>query len=567
MAHKRLRDWPILCIKYGIKPLADIPQEILDVGRKQINLWNRLIEIARQNKETFKELLSNEEVNQLQNGYDEVKKQYEIKKEELKQAKIKFRTRKKSNSDLQPFIEDRDNALNVLREKLKLLREAKRKSKEALHSQILQEYYNNFFSKVNQTVKESGIYWCDAESIRDKFITSWRKTLKSGNEMHFRSFNEELHFEYRFTGGGLPIAKVMTANKRFRFKIKPIDKNIYSLWRNKEISQNEMKRRAKTVVTINIAGHNIQFKTTLYREISEKSMLKKVIIIRAKQGYNMKWSMSLTLEIPSEKKAAFTSEDKIVATAGIDVGYRIIDERLRVAVLVSNLEKKDIYIPRKILSSELRYKKIQKERDALLEGMKKELVANMPSNVPTQLQSNWHLARNKRLVKILHYLKSHDPEHIACKKLTRWFAKDARIYNEMSGLRTRSRKHRRWFYYNVAHEICRRYERICLEELNLAKMHRKPEIDDSRKIPDETKWYRDIAANGEFLNLLKYVALKYNTEVKVIDAAFTTMQCHKCGKITDQRNREKLNWICEHCGATWDQDVNAAENLMNFANT
>lgn len=112
------------------------------------------------------------------------------------------------------------------------------------------------------------------------------------------------------------------------------------------------------------------------------------------------------------------------------------------------------------------------------------------------------------------------------------------------------------FQWKLSHKLCKNNSFIAVEDLNLKAMQKR--------------WGRKVCDLGysEFLGKLKQVALKYGTNIAVIDRfADTSQMCSVCGyKNTETKNLKIREWICPECGIKHDRDVNAAINILNIAN-
>lgn len=112
---------------------------------------------------------------------------------------------------------------------------------------------------------------------------------------------------------------------------------------------------------------------------------------------------------------------------------------------------------------------------------------------------------------------------------------------------------RRDFFFLLANELCRKYDVIGIEDLNLKGM--------------QALWGRKESdlAYGEFVQILEYVAASSGRKVVKIDRwAPTTKICSECGCRVDLSLKDR-HWVCPHCGAHHDRDVNAAINIKNLA--
>lgn len=109
---------------------------------------------------------------------------------------------------------------------------------------------------------------------------------------------------------------------------------------------------------------------------------------------------------------------------------------------------------------------------------------------------------------------------------------------------------RRDFQWCLAHEMCRRYDRIFLEDLNMRGMTKLW----GHKMND--------LAHGEFVLILQYLATKYGCDVVKIDRYFPSSKLCDCGYKNDALRLSNREWVCPHCGAIHNRDLHAAQNIL-----
>lgn len=141
------------------------------------------------------------------------------------------------------------------------------------------------------------------------------------------------------------------------------------------------------------------------------------------------------------------------------------------------------------------------------------------------------------------------------------FKKKAAKYgtNFKRAKKTKSKAHRKEanqrsdFHWKLAHELCKEYNFIAIEDLNLDGMKRL--------------WGRKVSnlAYGEFIQKLMIVAEKYGTDVVKVERFFASSQtCSDCGYVNKElKNLNIREWVCPCCGVVHDRDVNAAKNVLS----
>lgn len=127
-----------------------------------------------------------------------------------------------------------------------------------------------------------------------------------------------------------------------------------------------------------------------------------------------------------------------------------------------------------------------------------------------------------------------------------------------TGKRRHLLRQRRELYRRMAHELAQRYRLIAADDTGLMRLAQ------DKALPEAVRGRRVRAALYEFKRELNHQATKLGVEILWLDGP-STLLCHACGKQTEQRDRAELIWYCHHCGVKWDQDRNAARNLLVYA--
>ena len=120
----------------------------------------------------------------------------------------------------------------------------------------------------------------------------------------------------------------------------------------------------------------------------------------------------------------------------------------------------------------------------------------------------------------------------------------ARLYRKISN-------QRKDFHWQLASKLCKKFDTIVLETLNLDGMKRL--------------WGRKVSdlAFYQFVEILQYKCGKHKRLLKEIDQwTATTKPCSDCGFHNENLTLNDRQWTCPECGSHHDRDINAAINIL-----
>lgn len=125
--------------------------------------------------------------------------------------------------------------------------------------------------------------------------------------------------------------------------------------------------------------------------------------------------------------------------------------------------------------------------------------------------------------------------------------KVAKIYEKISSCRLDMQ-------HKVSLDLVRKYDIICLEDLNIKGMIKNHRL---AKAINDASW-------GQFVSMLTYKAELNDKQVVKIDRWYPSSKtCHNCGWVNEGLKLSDRQWVCPHCGEIIDRDINAAKNILS----
>lgn len=149
------------------------------------------------------------------------------------------------------------------------------------------------------------------------------------------------------------------------------------------------------------------------------------------------------------------------------------------------------------------------------------------------------------------------------RKLARKFKKGAKEQSKgyfkqkliVATLHEKISNQRKDFLHKTSTSIIKKYDTVCLEDLNIAGMMKNGKL--ARGISD-VSWH-------EFMRMLKYKAEWSGKNIITIGRFDPSSKiCSKCGTINKELTLSDRVWACGKCNVTHDRDKNAAINIKNF---
>ncbi len=129
-----------------------------------------------------------------------------------------------------------------------------------------------------------------------------------------------------------------------------------------------------------------------------------------------------------------------------------------------------------------------------------------------------------------------------------------RAIRELARLHRKIANQRLDWHWKTATDLCKRFDTLVVETLNLDGMKRL--------------WGRKVSdlAFYQFVEILKFKCLKHKREfLQIGQWTPTTKPCSACGHHNENLTLKDRQWTCPECGSHHDRDINAAINILRAA--
>lgn len=298
-----------------------------------------------------------------------------------------------------------------------------------------------------------------------------------------------------------------------------------------------------------------------------------VRVHRRRIGTQHKWSVQFVLDGEHLGSPVPAPE---LGTVGIDIGWRAIDGEIRVAVAVDAAGAvSECRIPQRL---RLRAKKVEdlrsirdKRTDAAMAELRAWRAANAATlpdwfREATETLHAWRAAGKLAALTIRWRTNRWDGDAIAFGAAEAWRKQDKHLLEWEANQRESVINCRKDLFRCWAKQIAR-YRTVVLERLNLRAFTDRP----GQGAEPETaqaraaRGVRQEAGVSILRGAIKDAVRRAGGEIVEVPAVKTTQTCSVCEREEPFDAAANLRHRCVQCLAEWDQDENAARNLLRAA--
>lgn len=304
---------------------------------------------------------------------------------------------------------------------------------------------------------------------------------------------------------------------------------------------------------------------TWHRDLPADARIKWCRLRRYLVGDRVRWQVIFSVtsqrDQDGDDPAASRSE------CGIDVNYRVLGGSQRVATAYGHDGRTyELWLPPRVIGALTECEQIASQRKLAFNAAKARLLALLADPATPAAASVTALLRAEAATLAQWKSERRLSQWVAgwerlggCPRwLSNWKRTEDQEHDRVSQLRAQALGQRQDVYRCWAAMLARRYKIAYLERLDLrAGFHGITGTSDD--VEAHTPQRR--RANWACVSSLRQMLCERMLGV-VVPAAKTTTQCHACGQDTEIDGRRQVVYTCEHCGAEWDQDENAARNIL-----
>jgi len=397
----------------------------------------------------------------------------------------------------------------------------------------------------------SDVYWGTYLTVEQ---AAW--SFRSGAPPIFHRWTGEGRLAIQLQNGVEPAVLTLGQDKRLRIEL------------TGEYGRGKRGKRPLAVAWFRVGsdGHTpvwAKFPMVYHRPIPVDAKIKWAFVHRRRCGTFWRWQLMLSVA-----RDAWESPITSGGSVGIDLGWRVVPEGLRVASWAGDDGRRgELILPADDLRRWSEPATRRAERDVrfgeFLPRVADWFAANSGRFSEAMRERVKSIRQWKSPARLAGLLRAWGDERVVGDEeihaeLVTWMREDSREWNSEAGQRARASRWRDDYYRCFVKRLAIEYRVVHVEDMDLREIKRKPKAEEAESENQTARGNAFIASPGRLRELIR----EGFAETMSIDAAWTTQRCHACGEIDGFDAAAELVRTCRHCGVTEDQDYRAAMNLL-----
>lgn len=302
----------------------------------------------------------------------------------------------------------------------------------------------------------------------------------------------------------------------------------------------------------------------MHRPFPEGAIVKRAAVQVRMIGPREEWSVLFTVQFHATASRAPEGAPRVA----VDIGWRSENESIRVATWRTDDDQSGfVHLSPGLLAQ------IEKASDLRSIRAKNLTIATttltqylaamaappewMPTNV-IQWRSQARLAALAAKWRANRFAGDED----AYASVEAWRDHDDHLWRWETSQQKKALLHRREVYRIFAARMARTHSKLVLEKFDLREVAQRPSAENQEGDNEAARANRQRSAVSELRLCLTQA---FGERVEWVPAEFSTRTCSVCGSLQQWDQAKHLTHTCTACGAHWDQDENAAKNLLTYA--
>ena len=528
----------------------------LDIAIEQMfrrnELWNQLVEIDN-------EVRTKMEATLFAGKQEEELKSFREKLKELRRRLAKLSADGKSSKAERDEVRAQVKAATL--EVRTCLDEVKRvrKTNAAENRALMRELNADRLGRIEQVHVQSGLYWCSRTEVLRNYEVARRRAMREGRRLKPKPWCGTgtvcVYFQR-----GLSVSGVFGDNGRLQIDPVPED-----AWKSPSRSVRRQLARTRVRMRITAAADRspvwLELPMTMHRPLPDVGVIRWASIIRDQVGLSFRHRLQLTVREPAADRVERPSE-----AVGVDVGWRATPDGLRVAYWYGAdgshgalvLPHTDVLAFRQIDSLQSTITAAHDQAKSLLHSYTES--HTLPGPLAALAAAALSSPAPRALINLFEGWKinRHLDDEKAFATISAWHRQHVHLWTWQANLRDQLIRRRRELYRCFAADLARHFRCVFLKDVPLRRLSARP-----LAIPAQRQ-NRFIAAISVLFRIVQHAFERQGGIAMRIKVENATMSCHACGTLDEWDPAAMLTHTCSKCGLTWDQDYNAARNVLRW---
>lgn len=365
--------------------------------------------------------------------------------------------------------------------------------------------------------------------------------------------------------GGISVDDLMTGADT-RVRVAPVPP---AAWMP-ETPRGERRRLCRTTLYLRVASDGrapvwAAWPMIMHRPLPVGAVIKRVTVSRvALDCRRWRWAMQFTIDAPTTSLHRARGH----GVCAINLGWRATDRGMRVAYIVGDDGyHKEVVLPPDVPKRLTDAAGIRSVRDKRLDTMRADLTAwlGQQAEIPPWLVERashvgqWRSPDRFRGLAMAWRNRRFPGDAVGYELIEAWRYRDEHLSRYENGVVRGAIGRRREEYRRLAADLVRRYDHVVVEGTDYSELQRSPAVESERVEVRAVKWQQRAAAPSQ---LRLALASAFGPRLVKVASDGITATCFLCGHAETWNHATTIDHTCGTCGSVWDQDMNAARNLL-----